>query len=88
LRLLKAQAVPWCGNASIQPKGDASMSTLQVEAGCDTGCIAPNVYLCCAAMGLATVVRGLIDRRHLAAALNLRPHQRVTLAQSVGHPLE
>ena len=56
-------------------------------AGCDAGCIAQNVYLCCAAMGLVTVVRGLIDRQRLAAALALRPQQRVTLAQSVGHPL-
>jgi len=55
-------------------------------AGSDAGCIAQNVYLCCAAMGLATVVRGLIDRQRLATALDLRPQQRVTLAQSVGRP--
>lgn len=52
----------------------------------DAGFIAQNVYLCCAAIGLATVVRGLVDRRRLAAAMGLRPEQRVLLAQSVGHP--
>jgi SagB-type dehydrogenase family enzyme len=55
-------------------------------AGADAGCIAQNVYLCCAAMGLATVVRGLIDRRSLAHALGLAPNQRIALAQSVGQP--
>lgn len=53
-------------------------------AGVDAGCIAQNVYLFCACVGLATVVRGLIDRRRLAAALGLRPTERIALAQSVG----
>lgn len=53
-------------------------------AGVDSGCIAQNVCLFCACVGLATVVRGLIDRRRLAAALGLGPTQRITLAQSVG----
>jgi len=45
-----------------------------------------NVYLYCAAAGLAPVVRGLIDRRRLAHALGLRTTQRIALAQTVGHP--
>ncbi|MDL2337776.1 MAG: nitroreductase family protein [Pseudomonadota bacterium] len=53
-------------------------------AGADAGCIAQNVYLFCACVGLATVVRGLIDRRRLASALGLSPTERVALAQSVG----
>ena len=55
-------------------------------AGADAGCIAQNVYLYCAAAGLACVVRGLIDRRRLAAALGLAKTQRVALAQTVGFP--
>jgi SagB-type dehydrogenase family enzyme len=55
-------------------------------AGADVGCIAENVYLYCAATGLATVVRGLIDRRPLAQALGLRRSQRIALAQSIGYP--
>ena len=54
----------------------------------DTGVIAENVYLFCASAGLATVVRGSVDRKALAAALNLAPHQQVTLAQTVGYPKE
>lgn len=54
--------------------------------GADVGCIVENVYLYCASAGLATVVRGLINRRKLAAALGLAPAQRIALAQSVGYP--
>jgi nitroreductase len=55
-------------------------------AGADAGCIAQNVYLCCAGMSLATVVRGMIDRRHLAPLLGLSATQRITLAQTIGFP--
>jgi len=55
-------------------------------AGADAGFIAQNVYLYCAAAGLATVVRGLIDRSRLAAALGLRKTERIALAQTVGFP--
>ena len=54
----------------------------------DTGFISQNVYLFCASEGLATVVRGLVDRPALAKAMGLRPDQRITLAQSVGYPKE
>lgn len=52
----------------------------------DTGYISQNVYLFCAASGLATVARGLVDRRALAAAMRLDADQRVVLCQSVGFP--
>lgn len=54
-------------------------------AGADAGCIAQNVYLYCAAAGLGTVVRALIDRRELAHALGLPINQRIALAQTVGY---
>jgi nitroreductase len=53
----------------------------------DAGFIAQNVYLFCASEGLACVVRGLIDRKALAAAMRLRPDQRIVLAQTVGYPV-
>jgi nitroreductase len=52
----------------------------------DVGFIAQNVYLYCASEGLATVVRGSVDRPALAKTLNLRPQQKIILAQSVGYP--
>jgi len=55
-------------------------------ANANTGFIAQNVYLFCASEGLGAVVRGSVDRAGIAKALNLRPEQRVTLAQTVGYP--
>ena len=52
----------------------------------DAGFMAQNAYLYCTSAGLAVVVRGLIDREVLGAALGLRKHQRIILAQSVGYP--
>jgi SagB-type dehydrogenase family enzyme len=51
-----------------------------------TGFISQNIYLYCASEGLATVVRGGIDRAMLANIMKLRPEQRIILAQSVGYP--
>jgi len=52
----------------------------------DAGFISQNVYLYCASAGLATVVRGLIDRDALAGKMGLRLDQKIILAQSVGYP--
>lgn len=52
----------------------------------DTGFISENVYLFCASEGLATVVRGAVDKAALAKAMKLRPDQKVILAQTVGYP--
>jgi len=52
----------------------------------DTGFIAQNVYLFCASEGLATVVRGSVDRAALAKMMKLRPDQKIILAQTVGYP--
>ncbi|MHB8453824.1 MAG: SagB/ThcOx family dehydrogenase [Acidiferrobacterales bacterium] len=50
----------------------------------DTGFIAQNVYLYCASEGLATAVRGSVDRKALAAAMHLGSEQHVMLSQTVG----
>jgi SagB-type dehydrogenase family enzyme len=52
----------------------------------DTGFIAQNVYLYCASEGLATVVRGSIDKDALAKAMPLRDNQKIVLSQTVGYP--
>jgi len=51
----------------------------------DTGFISQNVYLYCAAEGLATVVRGWVAREPLAKKMNLTPDQNIILAQTVGY---
>ncbi len=66
--------------------GQRTEETKRVDSGTDTGFIAQNVYLFCASEGLATVVRGGLDRPAMEKALKLRPDQRVVLAQTVGYP--
>lgn len=52
----------------------------------DVGFISQNVYLFCASEGLATVVRGSVDRDALAKALNLPSQKKIILTQTVGYP--
>ena len=52
----------------------------------DTGYVSQNVYLFCASEGLATVVRGMVDKPALAATMKLKSDQKVILAQTVGYP--
>jgi len=72
--------------ADLSKMGSAPEAHLENIAFADTGFIGQNVYLYCASAGLATVVRGLIDKPALAEALKLRPEQRITLAQTIGYP--
>jgi nitroreductase len=69
-------------------KAGTNSAERDMDVAADTGFIAQNVYLFCASEGLATVVRGSIDRRALAIAMHLRPDQRIILAQTVGYPLK
>ncbi|HTP66034.1 MAG TPA: SagB/ThcOx family dehydrogenase [Geobacteraceae bacterium] len=64
----------------------ASLEDRMLYAGADTGFISQNVYLFCASEGLATVVRGSVERKPLAAALRLPDNKIITLAQTVGYP--
>ena len=74
--------------ADYNKMGRASKADKRLYSAADTGFISQNVYLYCASEGLATVVRGLIDRPALAKAMKLRPEQKVILAQTVGWPKE
>lgn len=67
-------------------KMKGSEEDLSLYSGADVGFISQNVYLFCASEGLATVVRGSVDRAALAKVMKLRPDQRIVLAQSVGKP--
>jgi SagB-type dehydrogenase family enzyme len=66
--------------------GQRSEADMRVDAGTDAGYISQNVYLFCASEGLATVVRGGIDRPAMEKLLKLRPEQHVVLAQTAGYP--
>lgn len=56
--------------------------------GTDVGFIGQNVYLHCAAEGLATYFRGALDNEGLQKRLELPKTKEVLYAQSVGFPVE
>ena len=66
--------------ADLAKTGRVSAEDRDLYTAADTGFIAQNVYLFCASEGLATVVRGSVDRTALAKVMKLRPDQRITLA--------
>ena len=61
-------------------------SDAELFTGADAGFISENVYLFCSSEGLATVVRGSVDRAALGKVMKLKPEQKILLAQSVGYP--
>jgi SagB-type dehydrogenase family enzyme len=72
--------------ANLDRMEGAGPEQKDLYAAADTGFIAQNVYLFCASEGLATVVRGSVDREALAKRLSLDEHQQIMLAQTVGYP--
>jgi nitroreductase len=52
----------------------------------ETVFISENVYLYCASVGLATVVRGLFDGDALAKTMQLPDSRWIVIAQTVGYP--
>lgn len=50
----------------------------------DVGFIAQNVYLFCASEGLATVVRGMVDKTKAREVFRLKENQHVVLSQTIG----
>ncbi len=74
--------------ADLSRMAGMSVEDVDFYAATDTGFISENVYLYCASAGLATVVRGWVDKRVLAKAMKLRSDQRIILAQTVGYPKE
>jgi nitroreductase len=72
--------------ADFSRMGKAKPEDKILYSSADTGFISQNVYLYCASEGLATVVRGLVDRAVLGEKIKLGPEQRVILSQSVGYP--
>lgn len=74
--------------ADYAKMGNQADDNKRANSNVDTGYISQNVYLYCASEGLGTVARGGLNRDELQKALQLRPEQRVVLAQTVGYPLK
>jgi nitroreductase len=65
---------------------DVQPADRRLFASVDTGFIGQNVYLFCAAEGMASVFRGAVPYQKLEAALQLGEGQFVTFCQTVGYP--
>jgi len=72
--------------ADLAKMGRLSAVDADFYAAADTGFISENVYLYCASAGLATVVRGSIDKPALAKAMKLGADKKIIFAQTVGYP--
>lgn len=66
--------------------GDRNLEVKTFYSATDVGFISQNVYLYCASQGLATVVRGGVNKPELEKIMKLGPDQKVILAQTVGYP--
>jgi nitroreductase len=74
--------------ADLSKMGEMSDADKSLYSAADVGFIAENAYLYCASDGLSCVVRGWVDREEAAKLLQLRPDQKVILAQTIGYPKE
>lgn len=74
--------------ADYAKMGNVSKEEKDIYSAADTGFISQNVYLYCASVGLATVVRGWVDRPALAKSMKLGPNQMIILSQTVGYPIK
>ena len=72
--------------ANLSKMSKLSPEDANFYAATDTGFISENVYLYCASEGLATVVRGWVDKPALAKAMKLGSDKIIVLAQTVGYP--
>ena len=72
--------------ADLSKTGKLSAENAGFYSAVDTGFISQNVYLYCASEGLATVVRGALDKDSLAKAMKLPANKKVILAQTIGYP--
>lgn len=72
--------------ADYSKMGNMSEETKAIYAAADAAFISENIYLYCASAGLATVVRGAVNKDALAAAMGLPESRKVVFAQTVGYP--
>jgi SagB-type dehydrogenase family enzyme len=74
--------------SDFQKWGDAPKESRDFYSAANAGFIAQNVYLYCASEGLATVIRGMVDRDKLHGIMKLNENQKIILSQTVGYPAE
>ena len=74
--------------ADFKKMGGSDDTGKYIYSSVSAGSISENVYLFCASEGLATVVRGSMNKAELSKILKLNPDQKIIVAQTVGYPKE
>jgi SagB-type dehydrogenase family enzyme len=69
-----------------RPGREMPNETKMQWAALEVGCQSQNIYLYCASEGLATVIRGMVDKEKLGPTMKLKPEQVIICAQTVGLP--
>jgi len=72
--------------ANLEKLGDPTKDGTKLTAAMDGGIVNQNINLFCAAVGLATVPRGTMNREELTKALKLTDKQLLILNNPVGYP--
>ena len=72
--------------ADFSKMGGNNAEERKLYSAADAAYVSQNVYLYCASEGLATVVRGFVDREALTKAMQLPDNQKIILSQTVGYP--
>ena len=72
--------------ANLEKLGDPASVNTRITAGMDAGIVSQNIYIFCAAAGLATVTRGTMNKDELKTVLNLSDTQELMLNNPVGFP--
>lgn len=72
--------------ADLNKMGSGNETEKLMTAHIDAGYISQNIYLFCASEGLATVVRGMVNKEELAKVMKLKDYEKIIVAQTVGYP--
>jgi len=72
--------------ANLEKLGDPASENTRVTAGMDAGIVSQNINIFCAAVGMATVPRGTMNKDELKTILKLSDNQSLMLNNPVGFP--
>jgi len=72
--------------ADLNKMGNEDETEKLMTAHIDAGYISQNIYLFCASEGLATVVRGMVNKTELSKIMKLKDNEKIIVAQTVGFP--
>jgi len=72
--------------ADLDKMGNGNETEKLMTAHIDAGFISQNIYLFCASEGLATVVRGMVNKEELSKIMKLKDNEKIIVAQTVGYP--